>query len=452
MPTETDIRLRSWLDANQLSREQMSRAVIALDPHYSDVRPRHPAGGPDGGRDIEAIYDGERIAYGAVGFQNSANDSDAQKKVIKTKFSKDLASALKAKPDLSVFCFVTNLHFTAGEKDDLKQRAQKLGIKHCDIIDRERLRIELDSPPGFFIRFQYLGLSLSEAEQASFLARYGDRIQEIVSSGFQRIETTLDRILFLQEAESILAGIAVKVHLDRQYAAEDIGHFRSFVSIGLRAVTHDIFRILFGSSDRPDRFHNNDKTKPIRSGIAYGMSTAQWEQHAKISRSSDRTLAHNGKRNKRIETEEDLGREFLKLVDVGRGSSIGLNPVSAITSYYYHDDSLIRLRPRLKLKDIDDCNVLFHLNQSLAEKISAIEIFANGYKLLHVDKDDLMIDYSSYGIEISEHFSDVELLDKWVLLRPAGGYSAFVLRFSANTPRRNFEYKDTPAAKRNNIK
>jgi hypothetical protein len=61
--------------------------------------------------------------------------------------------------------------------------APQAGIEHCDILDRERLRIELDSPAGFFVRFQHLGIPLSEAEQASFLARYGDRIQQVVTVG-----------------------------------------------------------------------------------------------------------------------------------------------------------------------------------------------------------------------------------------------------------------------------
>lgn len=171
MPTETDIRLRSWLDANQRDREQMCRAVLALDPHYTDVRPRHPTGGPDGGRDIEAVYDGDRTAFGAVGFQNSANDSAEQKKNIRAKYSSDLASALAARPELKVFAFLTNLHLTMGEQTDMKDEARRLGIEHCDILDRERLRIELDSPSGFFIRFQYLAIPLSGAEQTSFLAR-----------------------------------------------------------------------------------------------------------------------------------------------------------------------------------------------------------------------------------------------------------------------------------------
>src|SRR4051812_22868775 len=101
----------------------MCRSVLALDPHYSDVRPRHPSGGPDGGRDIEAVFDGTRTAYGAVGFQNGANDSAEQKKDIRKKFLSDLQSALSAKPDLKVFSFLTNLHFTMGEQSDMQAEA-----------------------------------------------------------------------------------------------------------------------------------------------------------------------------------------------------------------------------------------------------------------------------------------------------------------------------------------
>jgi len=127
MPTETDLRLRSWLDANQRDREYMCRAIMALDSHYSDVRPRHPSGGPDGGRDIEAVHDGERVTYGAVGFINGANDSDAQKKKIRTKFADDLRAALKAKSDLKVFVFMTNLHLSVGDQEHLVAKAYPSG-------------------------------------------------------------------------------------------------------------------------------------------------------------------------------------------------------------------------------------------------------------------------------------------------------------------------------------
>lgn len=53
MAYETDERLKSYLDTNQLHREQLCLAILALDKRFTNVRPRHPRGGPDGGRDIE---------------------------------------------------------------------------------------------------------------------------------------------------------------------------------------------------------------------------------------------------------------------------------------------------------------------------------------------------------------------------------------------------------------
>ena len=56
MPYQTDERLKNYLDTNQLQRERMCRAILAIDKRFSEVRPRHPRGGPDGGRDIQANY------------------------------------------------------------------------------------------------------------------------------------------------------------------------------------------------------------------------------------------------------------------------------------------------------------------------------------------------------------------------------------------------------------
>lgn len=449
MATDTDIRLRTWLDANQRDREQMCRGVLALDPRYTDVRPRHPSGGPDGGRDIEAVYDGNRVAYGAVGFQNGANDADEQKKRIRSKFTSDLAAALVAKSDLKAFAFLTNLHFTMGEQSEMKEEARKGGIEHCDILDRERLRIELDSPAGFFIRFQYLGIPLSEAEQASFLAHYGDRIQEVVTTGFQRIERTLNRILFFQEATDVLSGIHVRFRLKESYPASDIGHFRAFVSLYLRAITHEILSIWFGSTDIADRFRDDISDKGIQSGISAGIATGQWEKHVRLPRPGKdeeekvdaQVPTHTSTDS--TSTEDDDGSDE-SLVPVGSGSSVGMNPVSAITVHYRHDDPLIRFRPRIQLRDLDDCMFMPFLNLSLAEKIDTIEVVANGYKVAHIGPEDFKIDRSSFQSEIDHAFSVEELNDPWVRIRPAEMSSAFHLRFTSKTPRRLFGYQETP--------
>lgn len=339
----------------------MCRAILSIDKRFSDVRHRHPRGGRDGGRDIEAIYRESQIAYGAVGFVNQANDSKEQKKTIRKKFNDDLTGAFAACPKPEVFIFFTNVNLTVKEKEILVKNAKKKGLLFCEILDRERLRISLDSPDGFSIRFQYLNISLSEEEQASFFARWGDDIQSVISTGFQRIENTLNRVLFLQEATDTLAHLTISFELDRKYQAEDIWHFRLFCYMTLKEPKHRIFSILFGSSDKSNRMREKlaaDFTEQ-KSGIKFGIGGGQWEGYIK------------GKY-----TGEDSEEKFKC---VGSFSSIGKEVVEFI-SISYRKDSLIRLSPVLTLRDLDGAMFLPIVNNSLADKVKAIYIYSNGTK------------------------------------------------------------------------
>lgn len=448
MATDTDIRLRSALDTNQRDREQMCRAVLALDHRYSEVRPRHPHGGPDGGRDIEAVFDGDRTAYGAAGFANSANDSSEQRDKIWSKFRSDLASALKTKADLKVFVFFTNLHFTMGEQEAMKAEAKEAGIEHCDVLDRERLRIELDSPAGFFIRFQYLGIPLSPEEQASFLSRYGDRLQDVVATGFGRVEKTLNRLLFLQESADILDSIYVRVGLKETYPADTIGHFRANWLLALRGVTHGIFQILAASSDKSDRFaYDHAKRARMAAGIRNGIASGQWEQHITIG---SRDLQSEEEEQDRGTThgESTDERKEEKWTPVGSGSAIGSDPVSQIVVSYHHDDGLIRFRPRLQLRDLDECMFMPILNRSLADKVSSFDVYANGYHLLAIGSSEFNIDGSDCGFSLPGEYTPDELADPWVRIRPASMSSSFHLSFSSRTPRRMFGHEEVAGVPR----
>src|SRR5271156_4939384 len=97
---DTDERLKSRLNNDQVSRERMCAAILPLDRSYSQVQPRRPEGGPDGGRDIQAIRNGRTEVWGAVGFQNSVTDSADDKRQAKKKFKDDVDVALGIKPDL----------------------------------------------------------------------------------------------------------------------------------------------------------------------------------------------------------------------------------------------------------------------------------------------------------------------------------------------------------------
>ena len=151
MPYQTDERLKSYLDTNQLHREQMCLALLKNDRRFTNVTPRQPHGGADGGRDMEALYKDRDKTFGAVGFINQANDSQEQRKQIIKKFKDDLTRAIQAEKSLSVFIFFTNIRFTVYEKDSLIMHAKEAGISICEIWDREVLRIGLDATDGFCI-------------------------------------------------------------------------------------------------------------------------------------------------------------------------------------------------------------------------------------------------------------------------------------------------------------
>ena len=75
----TEERLRTWALAQE-ERERMCLGILSLDPRYSNVKPRRPKGGPDGGRDIEAVFSDRTLVWVGVGFRNNAIDSTEDKR------------------------------------------------------------------------------------------------------------------------------------------------------------------------------------------------------------------------------------------------------------------------------------------------------------------------------------------------------------------------------------
>lgn len=433
MAYETDERLKNYLDTNQLHREQMCLGILALDKRFTNVRPRHPRGGPDGGRDIEAQFRGSQLAYGAVGFVNQATDAEEKKRKIRMKFSDDLNSAWEAKSSLSVFIFFTNVNFTISEKKELVDQAKAKGIATCEILDRERLRIALDSPDGFAARFQFLNIPMSESEQASFFAKWGDEIQSVIATGFQEVHSTLSQLLFLQEAGRPISALHVQFKLNREYDACEIRHFRAFCSIYLREPKLGILALLFGKTDKSKRFREDIKEKDDESsGIASGIASGQWK------------LAWGEMLGGDPSSEEaaDENNNADKYLPIGSGSSIGLESIEHLVASY-STDSFIRFEPALSLMDFDECMLMPILNKSLAEKLESIRIVANGYILLNLDKKSFQIDSSKFAIDLDDTFSEEELSDPWVRIRPSNFSSSFQMSFTDNVPVRMFKSKKT---------
>jgi hypothetical protein len=430
LPFDTDERLKGYLDTNQLHREQICRAVLAIDKRFTNVVPRHPRGGPDAGRDIEALFRGDQRTFGAVGFVNQASDAPSHKRAIKKKFGEDLASALDTDPKPDAFVFMTNLNLTVGEKEELETTAKTAGVAYCEIFDRERLRIALDSPDGFAIRYQYLHIPLSEPEQATFFAKWGDDIQSVISTGFQRVERTLDRILFLQESTDVLSVLTLRFELDRAYPADEIGHFRACCLLHLKEPKLQIFGVLFGSSDNSNRMREDAGARPERPGIKHGMSGFQWEEQ--IAPDTD-----DASESTASETERP------RYTLVGSSRSVGMDPVPSIWITYSHDPSFFRFFPRMNLRDVDQAWFMPILNSSLADRLKTIHVYANGYKLQEIGKGDFSIDATPFDADIPLEFTQDELADPWVRIRPRGS-STFEISFSRHTPRRLFTSPQTP--------
>ena len=77
-------------------------------------------------------------------------------------------------------------------------------------------------------------------------------------------------------------------------------------------------------------------------------------------------------------------------------------------------------------------------NKSLAEKVKAIHIYSNGYKIQEIGPEGLKIDEGEFDPSIPVEFTPQELEDPWVRIRPSEMSSAFHIRFFEQTPKRMF--------------
>ncbi len=244
----TDERLRHALNSDQPSRERLCMAILALDRNYSEIRPRRPEGGPDGGRDIECLR-GPDLCFGAVGFLNNVSDSAADKRKIKRKFADDLDAARKENRDAKAFVFFTNVDLTPSEVAQLKQSAQARGISFVDVYWRERMRHALDGSEGLAIRYQYLSIPMSEAEQASFFSRFGQDLERLVTGRFERLEKKIDLLEFARwqagRIRSLNLHVVFKAAEESKRSQPE--HFR--ICLELQSVVHEKRSVILGGQD-----------------------------------------------------------------------------------------------------------------------------------------------------------------------------------------------------------
>jgi hypothetical protein len=123
--SETEERLRTWL-LDQSAQERLCLGILSLDARFAEVKPRRPKGGPDGARDIEAVFiQSQEKVWGAVGFRKNVRDDSKDKRWVKKKFKDDVDAAKKEDPSLWGFVFFTNVDLTPEEETKLQQRTRR---------------------------------------------------------------------------------------------------------------------------------------------------------------------------------------------------------------------------------------------------------------------------------------------------------------------------------------
>lgn len=396
----TDERLCSWLDSDNLTRERLSLAIIKSNNKYKDVYPVHPRGGPDKGRDIEAILNNEKVII-AVGFLNSANDSNDHRKKIIKKFESDLKRAKEEFEDLHSFVFITNVNLTMTQKEKAKQYAKSNGISFCDIYDRELIRILLDSPDGFVIRYQYLGISLSETEQVAFFTKWGDALQNFISKSFESVDEKLSRIQFLQEANRPLRSLNCILRLKDELYINDSSHFRIVMVIMPTTPLKKFRQLHIGACDV---------------GLSSGIKRSNFIDDGII-----------------LSFWEDNPKHVIM-----SGSRSWNKPVFTIIANGGYSEWDIR-NPMINLCDLDECHFGFFVNESLARIIRSIEVNANDYLLWFSEIDNLHIDEHKTIPLTPWDFTPSELKDKWVRIMPSSGVG--FLSFGDITPKRIYHPK-----------
>jgi len=133
----TEERLRYHLDSNQVMRERLCLALLPLLGPFTKEQPRRPKGGPDQGRDIEAIYKGQFVVWGAVGFRNGGGNDEQARREIEDKFKMDIERALEEAVSLAGFVFFTNVDLTPSRKERLIHHAQGKGV--CRVGGKRRI-------------------------------------------------------------------------------------------------------------------------------------------------------------------------------------------------------------------------------------------------------------------------------------------------------------------------
>jgi len=198
----------------------MAAKVLGIEG-YVAIDPQSPVGGPDGTKDILCSKDDKEYVVGCYFPNGQKSFSDISKK-----FNDDFVGVNKNSADGLVF--VTNQKITPSERISLCE-----GHTDSTIYHGEKVTGVLDSPKGYGVRLEYLGVELTKEEQISFLNSHLD-----LKESYEEIKQTLEQLK------------KVSVRLEGLIDDRDIGFASKLstlpvagISISSRLSVEDLFAI-----------------------------------------------------------------------------------------------------------------------------------------------------------------------------------------------------------------
>jgi hypothetical protein len=329
---------------------------------------------------------------------------------------------------------LTNVGLTPGIIGDLQRLTYGRGVSHCEILDRERLRIILDSNRGYSTRFRYLDISLSDAEQKDFFSAWADGITSLIGSGMKGIDQTTKRIQFLLESQLLLDNLGIIIKLDAPIWKVCRGEFFFQASVTLRVHAKGLMGFTFGGgSDKIveslDEWEEGGRgfAKNGQYGFCFSWVLPDTEQYMPFK-----------EHEKKLEHPKGAANED-RMEHIRTSGPRGILEVQRDQLYFtaLSEPFLFRFEPTCKLLELHGAMVLFDCSKEIADHISEIRIVGGGYELMKLDRSDLNAVKGSFDrLQVPKEGKQEADGHEWTTLRPTTLSSAFSIDLMHTTPKR----------------
>lgn len=292
----------------------------------------------------------------------------------------------------------------------------------------------MGSNRGYAIRFRYLDISLSDAEQKDFFAAWADEINSAIGSGLKGIDQTTKRIQFLLESQMLLNSLATIVKLDASLWDVCKGEFFFQTMLSLRAHSEGFMGVTFGGgteevTETPDEWKSREKglTRNVQYGFGFSWLLPETPMYQRYVDGAEKLEYPKS-------PKEDQNLEYIRT-----SSSSGVLEGDKPHLYFrtLSEPFLDRFQPTCKMIDLDGCMVLFECSGEIAEHIDQIIIVGGGYELLKISNADFRPVKGSYDrLKVPIEGKQEEDSHDWLTLRPSEMSSCFSIDLMSKTPRR----------------